>query len=150
MRYYDSPFEFGITYYGESSSQPFKVWAKYTRPSCKEDGDKVRSYLLLFAKSRLLSRKGTSISDISDSSTNLSSTNNGLNIVQCPPVLQSVSTFDGFGQPYISFKSEREQLSESETDLVLITGRCFAAGAFTDPPFGGWKCKFFFLCQGAN
>ncbi|KAH8696833.1 hypothetical protein GQ44DRAFT_718969 [Phaeosphaeriaceae sp. PMI808] len=46
-------------------------------------------------------------------------------------------------QPHISFKMIRERIRRTETDILLIVDTCFAAGAYTDQPFGGRKCELF-------
>jgi hypothetical protein len=46
-------------------------------------------------------------------------------------------------QPHVSFKAICEQIKSSGTDMLLVVDSCFAAGAFTDQPFGGRKCELF-------
>ncbi|KAF2653327.1 hypothetical protein K491DRAFT_634032 [Lophiostoma macrostomum CBS 122681] len=114
VKVFDTRSKLGIIYYGGH-------------------GEKVESFngsdLQLFAKTsstKPLSQTNTfgdfSVRDIAESPTDVA-----------PPPLQ----------PRISFLKICEHLRPLETDILLIVDSCFAAGAFTDQPFGGRKCELF-------
>lgn len=46
-------------------------------------------------------------------------------------------------QPHVSFREICDRMGKAETDMLLIVDSCFAAGAFSDQPFGGRKCEVF-------
>jgi hypothetical protein len=130
VRCYDSPSKLGIIYYGGHAE---KV----------ESSDGTGSDLELFARrtphgipAASLSRTNTSLSDLS--------------LPDSPTDVKSLTAFDNPvpkgprpPQPHISFMKICEHLKSSETDILLIVDSCFAAGAFTDQPFGGRKCELF-------
>ncbi|KAF2685665.1 hypothetical protein K458DRAFT_300405, partial [Lentithecium fluviatile CBS 122367] len=123
LRCYDSPSKLGIIYYGNES--PIV------------DGNDLH----LFARR---TPHGVPTADLSRTNTTLSD----LSIPESPTEVKSV--FDNPvrkdarpQQPHIGFMEICEQIKISETDMLLIVDSCFAAGAFTDLPFGGRKCELF-------
>jgi hypothetical protein len=122
-RCYDSPSKLGIIYYGGHADR-------------KETKDGVD--LELFAR-RIIhgsfhddtSGAITSLADLPDSPVDRKQSADAF-IAEARPT-----------QPHVSFKSICEQIKTSETDMLLVVDSCFAAGAFTDQPFGGRKCELF-------
>ena len=125
-RCYDSPSKLGIVYYGGHADRKqneegvdLELFAKRSRFSFSSGG---------------ISRTNTSLSEIS--------------VLESPTDTTASGKFDISGstrpqQPHISYKAICEQFKTSETDILLIVDSCFAAGAFTNQPFGGRKCELF-------
>jgi hypothetical protein len=131
VRCYDSPSKLGIIYYGGHAE-------------LVDSSD--ASELQLFARIRphgiAWSRTDSSLSNLSllDSPTEVKSPTIFENAVptgpRAPPPPRPP-------QPYINFGAICERLKGSELDMLLIVDSCFAAGAFTNQPFGGRKCELF-------
>lgn len=175
IRCYDNPSTLGIIYYGKFSRRnlPGHVLNLSGGHAARVDiADGIGCDLKLFARSGAkltktntslsdvsnssfsLSRKNTTLSDIPETSVNLSRTNTSISdIPDASPVdVKRMPTFDNPteeplspDEPSISFRNICEQLQSAETDMLLIIDSCFAAGAFTDQPFGGRKCEL--LCS---
>jgi hypothetical protein len=124
-RCYDSPSKLGIIYYGGHAE----------RKESKEGVD-----LELFARisPHGLSRTETSLSNISLAESPIECKGDiDISLSKIQTELARPA------QPHVSFKSICKQIKASETDMLLVVDSCFAAGAFTDQPFGGRKCELF-------
>jgi hypothetical protein len=124
-RCYDSPSKLGIIYYGGHAD----------RNETKDGVD-----LELFARRSLhgISKTETSLSNISLPASPIEYKG------QIDIALSKIQTEQPRPkQPHVSFKAICEQIKASETDMLLVVDSCFAAGAFTDQPFGGRKCELF-------
>jgi hypothetical protein len=124
-RCYDSPSKLGIIYYGGHADR-------------KESKDGVD--LELFARRSLhgVSTTETSLDNISLPGSPIYS--KGDIDISFPKTHTEQPRPQ---QPHISFKAICQQIKASETDMLLVVDSCFAAGAFTDQPFGGRKCELF-------
>jgi hypothetical protein len=124
-RCYDSPSKLGIIYYGGHAD----------RQESKDGVD-----LELFARRSLhgVSTTETSLDNISLPGSPIYS--KGDIDISFPKTQVAQARPQ---QPHISFKAICQQIKASETDMLLVVDSCFAAGAFTDQPFGGRKCELF-------
>lgn len=122
-RCYDGPSKLGIIYYGGHAERV-------------ETSDGVD--LEIFARRSLpgvvnFSRQDSNISDASIIESP----------VEGPGDMEHIFKLPRPTQPHISFRAIKEQIGSAETDMLIIVDSCFAAGAFTDQPFGGRKCELF-------
>jgi hypothetical protein len=124
-RCYDSPSKLGIIYYGGHAERKetedgvdLELFARRSSPNLANSG---------------VLRSNTSLSDISipDSPSDGKETDVPVWKMSRPE------------QSHISFKAICEKIGSAETDMLLIVDSCYAAGAFTDQPFGGRKCELF-------
>jgi hypothetical protein len=124
-RCYDSPSKLGIIYYGGHAER-------------KETENGVD--LELFARRSSINpahsgvlRANTSLSDFSLPNSPV----DGAKEVDMPAYKLRPE------QSHVSFRAICEKMGKAETDMLLIVDSCYAAGAFTDQPFGGRKCELF-------
>jgi hypothetical protein len=122
---YEGPSKLGIIYYGGHADR-------------KETEDGVDLELFARISPHGLSRTETSLSNISLIESPVDGKGDidiSLSKIQAERVRPT--------QAHVSFKAICEQIKASETDMLLVVDSCFAAGAFTDQPFGGRKCELF-------
>lgn len=122
-RCYDSPAKLGIIYYGGHAERreteygaDLELFARRSSPNPAYSG--------------ILKTNTSTLSNISIPNSPVE----GGKESETPPWIE---------QPHVSFREICDKMGKAETDMLLIVDSCYAAGAFTEQPFGGRKCELF-------